>query len=657
MGEIDGRLRPFEPAPTVAAPWETLGAAGRSLRAALVCVGKWLVTAETDPPRVVLLDRASGGARGEVPCPFFPMELHPLPDGRVLLLGVFGAVAALDPERGRVAAWRVGSGDSLGGQVLAVADGAVYVCDADKARQCRLRRWRPGKEPTELLALPRWARRGAVLSGSRVALETSAGVELWDLTEGRPVVTLAGPGTELTALTPWRDGLFLAADGIGRLHLGDAERGAWVQVLHGHTAAVEGVSVAPGGRVVTFARDRAVRVWDPAEGALVASRALYTGGTFVLALALEPGGRTAVTVESDGALRRWDLEAPPNPAWSGTHTQGVARSCPSFGRLYAAGDAAHALHADLGDVEVFDARTARFACRLWNTRDVKAVSAGPAGSTLLVSNPGPWALLAWDGDPSAAPRELARSKTTERVHAVAFTVDRTRVLVAALERVDALTDYSRFHARLLDAATGARLGEVLFDDSPGPVEVALLGDRSLLVLGGTLEVWDLLTGAREREGASPAAGVQALHPAPDGVHVLALGDGLLGAVDRRDPALAVRALDDPPRARGPWCFAPGTSATILCADRAGALRRYDLDRGLLRWRRAIHEGEVRAVAWLDGERVVSCGTDGLVQVSSALDGSPLASWRGSAPMDAVTCVARRVLCGDREGRLRFLDLD
>ena len=77
------------------------------------------------------------------------------------------------------------------------------------------------------------------------------------------------------------------------------------RTLEGHGGWVLAVAVTPDGRTaVSGSRDGTVRVWDLASGQ---ARTLEGHGGWVIAVAVTPDGRTAVSGSTDGTVRVWDL--------------------------------------------------------------------------------------------------------------------------------------------------------------------------------------------------------------------------------------------------------------------------------------------------------------------------------------------------------------
>ena len=80
-----------------------------------------------------------------------------------------------------------------------------------------------------------------------------------------------------------------------------------VVTLAGHTDAVNCVSAAPDGRIITGADDRTAKVWRVGACERTIACALADGEAYVYAVAVLPGGMRFVSI-ADGLAKLWTLD-------------------------------------------------------------------------------------------------------------------------------------------------------------------------------------------------------------------------------------------------------------------------------------------------------------------------------------------------------------
>ena len=212
------------------------------------------------------------------------------PDGKTLATGSQGG-SSDGPPGGKVELWDAASGSKAGQceGVLSLVrcvgfspDGALIAAASDlhlPDRAGRLPDWdvvfweaKTGKR-TRVLTVNEWPVVSLAFSPDGKVLATGGRrmLRLWEVASGKLKATLEVP-----------------------------EEGGWV----GHVAfSPDGKMLATGGG------HSALRLWDAATGALLASSGKDTEGPD--GLAFSRGGETLVTVHREGGLRQWDTAAPP----------------------------------------------------------------------------------------------------------------------------------------------------------------------------------------------------------------------------------------------------------------------------------------------------------------------------------------------------------
>jgi WD40 repeat protein/serine/threonine protein kinase len=162
--------------------------------------------------------------------------------------------------------------------------------------------------------------------------------EVWNITfspDGKKMATGCAdgftriyevPGGNLLAVTAtqernvWRvkfspDGKFLAtASGDMKstsAKIWDAETGAEILSLIGHTARVRGIDFSPDGKLIaTGSRDGTIRIWDAESGMELKKFAVEETGTLVETndVQFTPDGKTLITVNMSGT-RAWEVSS------------------------------------------------------------------------------------------------------------------------------------------------------------------------------------------------------------------------------------------------------------------------------------------------------------------------------------------------------------
>jgi WD40 repeat protein len=140
-------------------------------------------------------------------------------------------------------------------------------------------------------------------------------IRIWDAATGRSLRHLPAPATPATRLAVSPDGRRVAAVVPGReagaspsrcqILIADADTGTPVLSLPTAGGRVWALAYRPDGRrLATACEDGTIRLWDPADGRLMAEWAGHRGR--VLALAISPDGRLVASGGDDRLATLWE---------------------------------------------------------------------------------------------------------------------------------------------------------------------------------------------------------------------------------------------------------------------------------------------------------------------------------------------------------------
>jgi WD40 repeat protein/predicted Ser/Thr protein kinase len=318
-------------------------------------------------------------------------------------------------------------------------------------------------------------------------------------------------GTRLACLSP--DGAWW------RLPVFDATSGKQTAACFGHRmnrGDVVGLAFSPDGtRLASCGEDRVARLWDPANGALVATCRGHESR--VVSAAFRPDGARLVTTSTDGTVRQWDVT-------TGREVE------PPYDRHYGVVTAA----AYSPDGDWVASTGADRTIRMWRAtgRQDVAVLHGHAGRVSEVAfarggrrlaslsrrtSFGDDTVRLWEVDPRTTVPVLRGH--TSYVYPVAFSPDGRWLASGGWDNT----------VRLWDARTGEAACAPL-DNGDVVKTLAFSPDGSRLVSArqDRLQVWEVGTGRRLEEISVPAPNILAVAFRPDGATLAAL-DGSGGA--------------------------------------------------------------------------------------------------------------------------------
>ncbi|MCX5257815.1 helix-turn-helix domain-containing protein [Streptomyces canus] len=407
--------------------------------------------------------------------------------------------------------------------------------------------------------------------GHWLAAVSSTGVRVWNITSGRRIADISGPGTTFASFS--KDGRFLAAAGSGVLtvwRLSAPQAPVFGQSLYGRRLH-GGLAWDPDGHALRYLEGGTVHTLE--LGAAVTS--VWRGGPLSKVL-LSPDGRTLATAEQSGGgyvfrlldpgsgrlLRTLPAAPFPDPAdGAGPIEVGYALPLMAFspdGKTLAYGVSAPGRVAWTQSLTLWDLALGRLRTRLDLAPSSPGMAAarialGPGGRTLVAVRQQfeGWNSEVWDTasrrrtavlgdvDPTAlalrpdgrllvggdhlarlpsGPVTARQLSLGEEIEAVAFSADGSRVAVGDASGRVALWDGSLSHRLgvlpslfLVTSATGSPQVVSALAFSPDGSTLAVAGE------GGTLQLWDTADQHLLGSGLStPGEAITSLAFTPDG---------------------------------------------------------------------------------------------------------------------------------------------
>jgi WD40 repeat protein len=525
--------------------------------------------------------------------------------------------------------------------------------------------------------------------GRAVSSSDDCTVRVWDLATGETVRILAGHLGAVGAVAVLPEGPVFAS-GVysvavlpgGRVVSGAADRtlrvwdlatGETTRTLEGHSDSVAAVAVLPDGRVVSGSADATLRVWDLATGET--TRTLEGHSHMVNALAVLPDGRV-VSGSADCTLRVWDLATGETLRTLEGHSDSVAAvAVLPDGRVVSGSDDGTLRVWDLATGETIrtleghsawvsavavlaDGRVvsgaADLTMRVWDlsTGTTTRVLEGHSGTVAAVTALPDGRVVSGSADCTLRVWGLATRETARTLGG------QSGVVVAALAalpdgRVLSASDHGTL--RVWDLATGATI-TALEGQLDQFTAVAVLPDGRVVSgsTDNTLRVWDLAAEtARTLNGHS--GWVFAVAVLPDGRVVSCADDRNLLVWD-----LATGEITRTLNGHSDWVFAVAVlpDGRVVSGSADGTLRVWDLATSETTRTFAGHSGPVTAATVLPDGRVVSGSEDCTLRVWEVATGAAVARLTLDAPPSAVAVVGERaIVAGDRAGGLHYLRVE
>jgi WD40 repeat protein len=133
-------------------------------------------------------------------------------------------------------------------------------------------------------------------------------IKQWDTGTGQCLLTLTGHAGRVVTIALSPSGQYLASGSEDKkICLWDVQTGRLIRTLEGHGKWVWCVVFSPNGQhLISGSSDHTVRIWDVATGTCTQ---ILTGHTsWVWSVAISPNGQTIASAGHDGSIRLWDAE-------------------------------------------------------------------------------------------------------------------------------------------------------------------------------------------------------------------------------------------------------------------------------------------------------------------------------------------------------------
>ncbi len=421
--------------------------------------------------------------------------------------------------------------------------------------------------------------------GKTLAVSSSPGVWLYDLSTLEPLQLLTGQGSVIWEVAWSPDGTQLAVSSEdGAVRIWDATSGEEIGLLSGPTEPAIGAAISvawspDGTQVASGSEGGQVRVWEVASGQPVN---VLTGHLYeVYGVAWSPDGAQLASASRDATLRIWDV-------------------------------------ASGGELQVLDSHLDRVSSVAWS----------PDGSQLATSS-ADFTVRLWDALTGQETRTLTGH--TDVVAGVAWSPDGTQLVSGGFDNT----------VRVWDTASGDEL-LVLSGHTRPVVSVAWLSatDNPQVISGsvdGTMRVWDAVTGQEVGLVTGHTSLLRSVAWSPDGNQLAATGfDGTVHLWDVTGQE-EVGMLSGEGQTLLSLAWSPDSSQLASGSD-DGLVQLWDPATGQALQSLTGHTDRVNHVAWSpDGRLVASASGDGTVRLWDSVSGAKLRELAGHA--DGVNSVA------------------
>ena len=127
--------------------------------------------------------------------------------------------------------------------------------------------------------------------------------DLWDRQNTSQLATLNGHRSDIRGAQILDDGRILSWSRDRTLRLWNGDNGEQLSILNGHHGDIKGAFSLPDGRILSWSHDCTLRLWNGESGDLLF---ILEGHTKLVTGAMELSDRNLLSWSEDGTLRLWD---------------------------------------------------------------------------------------------------------------------------------------------------------------------------------------------------------------------------------------------------------------------------------------------------------------------------------------------------------------
>ena len=435
--------------------------------------------------------------------------------------------------------------------------------------------------------------------GSLLAVASSIGIWLYDADSGAALNLITGHTGRVFSVVFSPDGQTLASGGShGPVRLWDVQTGVEKQILKGHTAGgVYSVVFSPDGETIASGGwDGTVRLWDVQTG--VEKQSLTGHEGVVLSVSFSPDGQTIASGGSDKTVRLWDVQTGVEKQSLTGHTGSISSVVFSpDGQTIASGSPDET-------VRLWDVQTGVEKQRLTgHNSDVNSVVFSPDGETIAS---GSWdgTVRLWDVQTGIEKQKLIGH--TWAVYSVVFSPDGETIASGSWDGT----------VRLWDVQTGVEK-RTLTGHTNAVRSVSFSPDGQTIASGSyeTIHLWDVQTGLEKRSLTGHTSLVTNVAFSPDG-ETIASRSWRNTVVHLWDVQTGVekRTLTGHTDSVNSVVFSPD-GETIASSSVDKTIRLWDVQTGAEKQSLTGHEGVVISVSFSpDGQTIASSSGDKTIRL-------------------------------------------